>query len=158
MHFQCCRNQGGQGAIVPSTIFDRKTKLNELLIFTIEPQSCFISVDPEFMLCFQYFKAHIHASWTLDCFLLKKKNILTCGRPAKSIVWERLRDFERASLRSVSLLFCFDSTQNWELSRTGGLFLLWFLRLDNDSLYDKAFLLRKYISSITEDGFNYLNL
>ena len=62
MQLQCCRNQGGQGAIVPSTIFDRKTKLNELLIFTIEPQSCFISVDPEFMLCFQYFKAHIHAS------------------------------------------------------------------------------------------------
>ena len=41
MQFQGCRNQGGQGAIVPPTYSDRKAKRNELLLFTTETPKLF---------------------------------------------------------------------------------------------------------------------
>ena len=54
----------------------------------LNPQVVLSSVAPEFMLCFQYFKAHIHASCMLDCFgsyVLKKKFSLVVGPPVKKV-------------------------------------------------------------------------
>ena len=79
--------KGTRGLLFPHNIFILIEKQNYMIIYflPLNPQVVKSSVTPEFMLCFQYFKAHIHASCMLDCFPLK-------NRPA-SLMWKKVAWF-----------------------------------------------------------------
>ena len=120
MQFQGCRNQGGQGAIVPPTYSDRKAKRNELLLFTTEPPSCII-FRRSWIYALLPILQSAHSCKLYARLLPTEKEILTCGRPASEKGCVTLKG--NSCAKSVA---GFTQKREW-ISGTTNKYLLWFL-------------------------------